>query len=107
MKAKEEADKLEAEAEKLSAEAKAAEAAGASDAGHKTQLAAQAVDAAAKKAMEPRSLQEKLPPPWSPSSSSTSPAQRRKKRKLSPQTKNKNNIGFSKPYSIRCAALFL
>ena len=43
MKAKEEADKLEAEAEKLSAEAKAAEAAGASDAGHKTQLAAQAV----------------------------------------------------------------
>ena len=107
MKAKEEADKLEAEAEKLSAEAKAAEAAGASDAGHKTQLAAQAVDAAAKKAMEARSLQEKLPPPWNPSSSSTSLAQRQKKRKLSPQTRSKSNIGFSKPYSIRCAALFL
>ena len=37
MKAKEEAEKLEAEADKLSAEAKAAEAAGDSDAGHKTQ----------------------------------------------------------------------
>ena len=36
--------------------AKAAEAAGASDAGHKTQLAAQAVDAAAKKAMEAAEL---------------------------------------------------
>lgn len=107
MKAKEEADKLEAEAEKLSAEAKAAEAAALPMRVTRLSSPLRQSMRLRRRPWRPRSSQEKLPPPWSPSSSSTSPAQRQKKRKLSPQTKSKNNIGFSKPYSIRCAALFL
>lgn len=107
MKAKEEADKLEAEAEKLSAEAKAAEAAALPMRVTRLSLPLRQSMRLRRRPWRPRNSQEKLPPPWSPSSSSTSPAQRQKKRKLSLQQTNKSNIGFSKPYSIRCAALFL
>ena len=106
MKAKEEADKLEAEVQRSSPQRRRPQNAGASDAGHKTQLAAQAVDAAAKKAMEAAELAREATAAMESLKQFNEPGAETEERKLSPQTRSKNNIGFSKPYSIRCAALF-